>query len=121
MQVTNRRTGAQRIVKIVDQCSNGGLDLDWQTAFQPSPFLAPFPLPLCASWLWTVDEVGLYNGTDKAKPILVHFAKLLPLGRLRSADAVCVVNLFRSGVGSSRGHFLFPHFFGSILKKLQSE
>lgn len=27
-QVTNRRTGAQVTVRIVDQCSNGGLDLD---------------------------------------------------------------------------------------------
>jgi rare lipoprotein A (peptidoglycan hydrolase) len=28
MQVTNTATGAQIIVRIVDQCSNGGLDLD---------------------------------------------------------------------------------------------
>lgn len=28
MQVTNRATGAQATVRIVDQCSNGGLDLD---------------------------------------------------------------------------------------------
>lgn len=28
LQVTNSRTGAQAIVRIVDQCSNGGLDLD---------------------------------------------------------------------------------------------
>jgi rare lipoprotein A (peptidoglycan hydrolase) len=28
MQVTNTATGAQTIVRIVDQCSNGGLDLD---------------------------------------------------------------------------------------------
>ena len=28
MQVTNTRTNAQQIVRIVDQCSNGGLDLD---------------------------------------------------------------------------------------------
>ena len=27
-QVTNSRTGAQTTVRIVDQCSNGGLDLD---------------------------------------------------------------------------------------------
>lgn len=27
-QVTNTRTGAQAVVRIVDQCSNGGLDLD---------------------------------------------------------------------------------------------
>ncbi|MQL78703.1 hypothetical protein Taro_011135 [Colocasia esculenta] len=35
LRVTNRRTGSQITVRIVDQCSNGGLDLDWQTAFQP--------------------------------------------------------------------------------------
>lgn len=28
MQVTNARTGAQITVRIVDQCGNGGLDLD---------------------------------------------------------------------------------------------
>ena len=28
MQVTNTGTGAQVTVRIVDQCSNGGLDLD---------------------------------------------------------------------------------------------
>ena len=28
MQVTNSGTGAQVTVRIVDQCSNGGLDLD---------------------------------------------------------------------------------------------
>ncbi|XP_044477605.1 pathogenesis-related protein PR-4-like [Mangifera indica] len=28
LRVTNSRTGAQAIVRIVDQCSNGGLDLD---------------------------------------------------------------------------------------------
>ena len=28
MQVTNVQTGAQQTVRIVDQCSNGGLDLD---------------------------------------------------------------------------------------------
>ncbi|XP_043693269.1 pathogenesis-related protein PR-4-like [Telopea speciosissima] len=33
LSVTNTRTGAQLTVRIVDQCSNGGLDLDW-SAFQ---------------------------------------------------------------------------------------
>ena len=28
LQVTNTRTNAQETVRIVDQCSNGGLDLD---------------------------------------------------------------------------------------------
>ncbi|XVF06330.1 hypothetical protein REPUB_Repub06bG0038900 [Reevesia pubescens] len=28
LRVTNRGTGAQKTVRIVDQCSNGGLDLD---------------------------------------------------------------------------------------------
>ncbi|GAU11634.1 hypothetical protein TSUD_346260 [Trifolium subterraneum] len=28
MQVTNTATGAQETVRIVDQCGNGGLDLD---------------------------------------------------------------------------------------------
>lgn len=28
MQVKNRRTGAETTARIVDQCSNGGLDLD---------------------------------------------------------------------------------------------
>jgi len=28
MQVTNTATGAQVTVRIVDQCSNGGLDMD---------------------------------------------------------------------------------------------
>ena len=28
MQVTNTETGASEIVRIVDQCANGGLDLD---------------------------------------------------------------------------------------------
>jgi len=28
MQVTNTATGAQATVRIVDQCANGGLDLD---------------------------------------------------------------------------------------------
>lgn len=27
-QVTNQATGAQTTVRIIDQCSNGGLDLD---------------------------------------------------------------------------------------------
>ncbi|KAE8729125.1 Wound-induced protein WIN2 [Hibiscus syriacus] len=29
LRVRNTRTGAQTTVRIVDQCSNGGLDLDW--------------------------------------------------------------------------------------------
>nr|AFK48556.1 unknown [Lotus japonicus] len=29
LRVTNSRTGAQQTVRIVDQCANGGLDLDW--------------------------------------------------------------------------------------------
>ena len=29
LQVTNTATGAQATVRIVDQCSNGGLDLDY--------------------------------------------------------------------------------------------
>ncbi|KAK1314907.1 Hevein-like preproprotein [Acorus calamus] len=29
LRVTNAATGAQATVRIVDQCSNGGLDLDW--------------------------------------------------------------------------------------------
>ena len=33
-QVTNTYTQAQLTVRIVDQCSNGGLDLDYNTAFQ---------------------------------------------------------------------------------------
>ncbi|KAM7271008.1 hypothetical protein ACFE04_030222 [Oxalis oulophora] len=32
--VTNTATGTQLTVRIVDQCSNGGLDLDYNTAFQ---------------------------------------------------------------------------------------
>lgn len=28
IQVTNTETGAQQTVRIVDQCNNGGLDLD---------------------------------------------------------------------------------------------
>ncbi|KAJ0974055.1 hypothetical protein J5N97_016020 [Dioscorea zingiberensis] len=31
--VTNTRTQAQATVRIVDQCANGGLDLDYQTVF----------------------------------------------------------------------------------------
>ncbi|CAN6372660.1 unnamed protein product [Urochloa humidicola] len=31
--VTNSATGASTTVRIVDQCSNGGLDLDYDTAF----------------------------------------------------------------------------------------
>ncbi|CAL4987105.1 unnamed protein product [Urochloa decumbens] len=31
--VTNQATGASITVRIVDQCSNGGLDLDYDTAF----------------------------------------------------------------------------------------
>ncbi|EXB93231.1 hypothetical protein L484_024570 [Morus notabilis] len=34
LKVTNTRTGAQLTVRIVDQCSNGGLDLDYNTAFR---------------------------------------------------------------------------------------
>lgn len=34
MQVYNRSTGAKIIVRIVDQCSNGGLDLDYNTVFK---------------------------------------------------------------------------------------
>ncbi|KAJ4969531.1 hypothetical protein NE237_016232 [Protea cynaroides] len=33
LSVTNTGTGAQLTVRIVDQCSNGGLDLDW-SAFE---------------------------------------------------------------------------------------
>ncbi|CAO2142193.1 unnamed protein product [Urochloa humidicola] len=33
LRVTNSRTGASTTVRIVDQCSNGGLDLDYDTAF----------------------------------------------------------------------------------------
>jgi hypothetical protein len=31
--VTNTATGAQITARIVDQCSNGGLDLDYDTVF----------------------------------------------------------------------------------------
>ncbi|KAM7259441.1 hypothetical protein ACFE04_015182 [Oxalis oulophora] len=34
LSVTNTATGTQLTVRIVDQCSNGGLDLDYATAFQ---------------------------------------------------------------------------------------
>lgn len=33
MQVTNTATGDQITARIVDQCANGGLDLDWDTVF----------------------------------------------------------------------------------------
>nr|CAB3490169.1 unnamed protein product [Digitaria exilis] len=33
LQVTNQATGASIKVRIVDQCSNGGLDMDYATAF----------------------------------------------------------------------------------------
>ena len=33
-QVTNTATGASLTVRIVDQCSNGGLDLDFETVFK---------------------------------------------------------------------------------------
>ncbi|KAL5204618.1 hypothetical protein ABZP36_009489 [Zizania latifolia] len=33
IQVTNTATGAQITARIVDQCANGGLDLDWDTVF----------------------------------------------------------------------------------------
>jgi hypothetical protein len=33
LSVTNAATGAAITVRIVDQCSNGGLDLDYDTAF----------------------------------------------------------------------------------------
>lgn len=33
LSVTNTATGASITVRIVDQCSNGGLDLDYDTAF----------------------------------------------------------------------------------------
>ncbi|MCL7043838.1 hypothetical protein MKW94_018840 [Papaver nudicaule] len=34
LRVTNRRTGAPITVRIVDQCSNGGLDLDYEGVFK---------------------------------------------------------------------------------------
>uniref|UniRef100_A0A0D9XTR4 Barwin domain-containing protein n=1 Tax=Leersia perrieri TaxID=77586 RepID=A0A0D9XTR4_9ORYZ len=33
-KVKNRGTGAKIIARIVDQCSNGGLDLDYETIFK---------------------------------------------------------------------------------------
>ncbi|XP_052135129.1 barwin [Oryza glaberrima] len=33
LRVTNTATGAQITARIVDQCANGGLDLDWDTVF----------------------------------------------------------------------------------------
>ena len=33
IRVTNTGTGAQITARIVDQCANGGLDLDWDTVF----------------------------------------------------------------------------------------
>jgi len=33
LQVTNSATGVSTTVRIVDRCSNGGLDLDYDTAF----------------------------------------------------------------------------------------
>ena len=33
LRVTNPATGAQITARIVDQCANGGLDLDWDTVF----------------------------------------------------------------------------------------
>ncbi|CAD6253364.1 unnamed protein product [Miscanthus lutarioriparius] len=34
IRVTNRATGASIVARIVDQCSNGGLDLDYETVFK---------------------------------------------------------------------------------------
>ncbi|KAL6841611.1 hypothetical protein ACP4OV_028550 [Aristida adscensionis] len=34
IRVTNRGTGASIVARIVDQCSNGGLDLDFETVFK---------------------------------------------------------------------------------------
>ncbi|GJN25238.1 hypothetical protein PR202_gb13038 [Eleusine coracana subsp. coracana] len=34
IKVTNRGTGASIVARIVDQCSNGGLDLDYETVFK---------------------------------------------------------------------------------------
>ncbi|KAL5566293.1 hypothetical protein UlMin_029457 [Ulmus minor] len=34
LRVTNPRTGAEATVRIVDQCSNGGLDLDYNGVFK---------------------------------------------------------------------------------------
>ncbi|KAI4379006.1 hypothetical protein MLD38_016416 [Melastoma candidum] len=35
LRVTNTRTGTRVTARIVDQCSNGGLDLDYDTVFKP--------------------------------------------------------------------------------------
>ncbi|XP_030460695.1 barwin-like [Syzygium oleosum] len=35
LRITNTGTNAQIIARIVDQCSNGGLDLDYDTIFRP--------------------------------------------------------------------------------------
>ncbi|KAI4379007.1 hypothetical protein MLD38_016417 [Melastoma candidum] len=35
LSITNTATGSQIIARIVDQCSNGGLDLDYETVFKP--------------------------------------------------------------------------------------
>ncbi|XP_030521104.1 barwin-like [Rhodamnia argentea] len=35
LRITNTRTKAQVTARIVDQCSNGGLDLDYNTVFHP--------------------------------------------------------------------------------------
>ncbi|KAJ1276082.1 hypothetical protein BS78_05G187000 [Paspalum vaginatum] len=34
IKVTNRGTGASIVARIVDQCANGGLDLDYETVFK---------------------------------------------------------------------------------------
>nr|CAA57674.1 defence-related protein [Zea mays] len=34
IRVKNRATGASIVARIVDQCSNGGLDLDYETVFK---------------------------------------------------------------------------------------
>jgi hypothetical protein len=34
VQVTNPATGASTVARIVDKCSNGGLDLDFETVFK---------------------------------------------------------------------------------------
>ncbi|GJN04478.1 hypothetical protein PR202_gb13037 [Eleusine coracana subsp. coracana] len=34
IRVRNRATGASIVARIVDQCSNGGLDLDYETVFK---------------------------------------------------------------------------------------
>ncbi|KDP23670.1 hypothetical protein JCGZ_23503 [Jatropha curcas] len=35
LRLTNAETGAEVTVRIVDQCSNGGLDLDYEGVFRP--------------------------------------------------------------------------------------